>query len=295
VGTFRDTFLWGHVLGVAAQREDFTAAVDRWVKCRTPESTEKSEALKLLHNTLWGNVPDDVVQQHLLLHLDRLATQIGTRLEIRRIAMAPVDVGSGAYDEVRERLPWIRSNPAQGIRIELPGSVISVSRVRAVDASGTVAWTVPASAVQIIDARGGVLFIAERALHVGLAPAYLAQRGATNLFSSALRLNTPDMVPGYWAVDYVTGPATGKRVGHFPIAVKFQIWCQAAKALLALHSNVTTRGVSSQSRNVDGIQNSIQLAADINAPLEAVLDDYGRVLDTKMLRRRMRGIPCAPL
>ena len=301
VRQFRHDFLFGPVLGTTVRDGDFAAAWSRWTvpteSLPCPKTAQ--QAMQLLNEALWGNVPDSVIAAHLAMHTDRLATQTGIRLQLRRVAMSPIDDDTGQYDELRPRAPWVGTNAIGGvIRIELPGPVISVGRVRAIAADGTVSWTVQGSNVTIIDRRGGLIELGAGVDTTApiASPSETLVRGASNLFSSALRFNMLDTVPGVWAVEYVTGPVWDGRAGRLPLSIKFQVWCQAAKFLLALHSNVTTKGVSSQNRSVDGISNSISLTnsatSDINAALETILDKFGELVDTKMLARRMRGLPC---
>lgn len=302
VAQFRHDFLYGLVLGQSVTDKDFIAAWSKWtVPTETlPCPKTQQQAMELLNLALWGNVPDSTVLEHLRMQLSRLETQLGITMEIRQIAMEPIDGSSGQYDEIRPRLPWVGTNRINGaMRVEVPGPIIAVQRVRAVDAEGSVIREVDLNLVRIADKRMGIIeFVDPTGSGFPYrSPTSVVSGGASNLFGSALRLTAVDTYPGFWAVDYLTGPVTNGRAGEVPAAVKFQVWAQVAVFLLALHSNVTTKGVSSQSRNVDGISNSVNLTNtamyDVNSALEIILNKYGDLVSPGMLARRMRGIPCA--
>lgn len=296
VAQFRHDFLFGLVLQAATKDGDYVAAWQGWTVAPEsfPPPKTAEEAANIVRNVLFGNIPDNAVLAHLTMQLSRLSLTLGMRLDVQRVASLPLDASSGEYDAIGTRFPWVTTNITNGrMRVEIPGPILSVGRVRGLYSDGSLAFNVAGSSVSILDKRIGIISVPLSQDRAGV------EYGASNLFASALRFEALDTIPDFWAVDYVTGPAFAGRSGSVPSAIKFHVWCQTAKFMLALHSNVTTKGISNQSRSIDGLSNSVSLTNtamyDVNSALEIILDKYGELVDTKVLRRSMRGIPCVGL
>ena len=296
---FRREFLWGSVAQAAAQYGDFVAAASRWVKAPVsfPAPKTPAEAKELIESLLRGNLPDETVRAHILMQMDRLATRIGTRLEVRRVAMGPLDEDSDPYDVVRDRVPFVLSDGVAYTRIIVPGPILAVNRIRFV-ADNVAQWTVPIDIVTVADRRMGVITLPGYDAFPYASP-LATSRGASNLFASALRFNDIATRPGVWAVDYLTGPSVDNRAGQVPLAVVREVYCQAALSLLGMSSNALTKGVASQSRSADGVTYSISLQTsamyDIYSALEVIYEKMSEKLPVAVLQRRMVGIRCAPL
>lgn len=295
---FREDFFFGLVLQHSVTNGDFAAAASRWAFVppdKRPASQE--EARSIIVNKLKGNVPDAVILQHLLYQLGQLEVQTGVKLTVERVACEPFDTLTGPYTRIGQRVPWSQSDHATSTRISVPGPVLSVERVRGV-LNNTVVTEVPLNLVTIADRKQGHLSLG---LNLGAMSATgmpwsygLYATEETHLFTSPLRMNRPAVIPGFWAVDYTTGPTDGPLLAHVPIAIQFRVYCQAAIFLYGLNSNVVSKGIASQTRTVDGISNTISLTNsamyDLNSAIELILSKYGDGLDPKALRRRMSGI-----
>lgn len=299
VREFRETFLFGTVLGLCATKDDYVKAASSLLQtcdgsAVCPPSREAAE--QMVRDSLFGNVPDSSVFNHLLGQLGRLSDRLGIRVQTQRVVMEPLDSSSGTYDLIAPRVQHVASNEGAFTQIQVTGPIVRVDRVRMVTPSGSVSKTIETDRVIVADARNGIINVPSNATWLAVAPRE-APRGYTNLFNSALRLNNLDVTPNVWAVDYVKGPSFDGRAGRLPVSVKFHVWAQTARFLLSLHGNVTSKGVSSQSRSIDGITNSISLTASamygVNSAMEEILESYGDMSDVKFMVRRIRGIGCA--
>lgn len=287
VDRFRRDFMFGIVLQYAKRDKDFREAVTSWEFSDARPATE-AEAYEILTKRLRGNISDEAVSDQLLFHLSNQEVRIGLRFGLRQIAMAPLDDESAPYDEVSDRLSLI-SSTASYVRLQLPGPIASVRRIRIV-VNGVTQGTLPASAWQVSDSRQGVVQISSGGWAAENSARFVPTGDDGNLFASSLRFLRPPTVPSVYAVDYTAGVADGK----VPLALLYTVWCDAARFLLSLNSTILTKGISSQSRTVDGISNNISLTNtamyDINSALELIVKDYAEKMSPTVLARKMRGI-----
>lgn len=301
VERYRETFFFGTVLENAiVSSKDFIRTAADWYKL-PPDKRPKSEAeaRAIIVNTMRGNMPDDVILRHLGMALSRAEIQIGIPLEPRRIVMPPLDDGAKQgidYDEVAPRISWRSSTADWWQRIELPNPVISVQRIRAV-VGGTVSYTVAENDFEVIDFKGGIIAIHQirppAPTDTGYYPRYdVGTRD--NLWRSALRMQASPFVPGYWSVDYTTGPMHQGRVGYIPAALQWYVWADAARYIWSESGIQISKGVASQTRSIDGISNTVSLTASamygLNSAIEQVIKEYKEGFPISIIRQQMRGL-----
>lgn len=300
VKAFRETFFFGTVLEHAiSSSSDFIRTSVDW-NTLPPDRRPKdaAEARAIVVNTMRGNMPDTAVLEHLRSALSWAEVQVGIPLQISRIVSEPVDDGVREgidYDEVAPRLAWRASHSDFMTRIELPKPILSVQRIRAF-VNGQLAWSLSADDYEITLARQGVIKLRTSISNVtpsAWVPMYTTINASDNLWQSPLRVHKAPTLPGFWAVDYTTGPIINGRVGYVPSALRFLVWAHACRYVWSLDGMVISKGIASQSRSIDGISNSASLTASamygLNSAIETVTQDYLKAMPWSTLRNKMAG------
>lgn len=236
----------------------------------TPAGTELSAAASEIADEL----PDDVIRGQLAAALSELEMKTGRPYGRVVCKGTPVDAGlvqGRDYDLEVPRRPYYPSEVRQNYKIDLPGGVVSVERVR-LYWYGSKVWEIDDSSVtsSIRLEHPGV-----SSLHIMPTTGALFQVGALQydpmLSIYQTLLPGAGHLPDAWSVDYTLGPVTKTGVQGIEAALAQWVYACAALTLLPMAALARTQGVQSASIGIDGLSKSVSLAGPhIHAALTAV-------------------------
>lgn len=244
-------------------------------------------------------MPDTLIRAHLRTAASEAFVRLGIDPATERVLGSEVDpseVLGVTYDREERRWPlsgWSTRAPFQ-FRIDMPGNVMEIERVRAFfmgvelfevnagDATDwilTTEWSRPGVA-HIVPRSGATLVFA----YEGWAPPrFLMGQGR------------PAPIPDFWSIDYTRGlvsPFGGGRA-EVPANLRGWVYSKAGVAILSLLGAGRSDGVTSHSISIDGISESVGLQASaiygLYSSLEEVMRREVKGVDFKALTRLLRG------
>lgn len=247
-----------------------------------------------------GVLTDTVIRWQLKVALSELQMKIGMPFSIQVCKALPIDEGlvkGMDYDQVVPRLPYSMDGALEWYRMTLPGSVISVERIRAFYFNQQI-WELSPSNNADVNIKlewprqGSVHVLPTEFTSVFLGPGPLGY-GAGSVFQSIYQLHMP--LPDFWAVDYTIGPVTRDgQVGQLEAVLVDWVYCVAGIKLFSLEGIARSKGLSSASVSLDGVSRSVGLQASaiygLNSALEHVLDEATKRINWKQIRASMRGL-----
>lgn len=305
---WRQRYAYGVVLGQGEPIAE-TDSVAQILGCDAGRGRAKTaagravEAQSLITQAA-NDLPNDVIRWHLRAALSELEIKLGLPMGIVITKGDPVDPGLTLgvdYDKTEPRRVFLDSERRDYYRIDLPAGVISVERVRAYW-FGQPVWSISAT-----DSNLGLL----RLEHPGTSSLHILPTQAATLLVAMPTLSTPaygamQMISGYpsplpdvWSVDYTMGPRTRfGEIGQIEAALVHWVYCKAGIVLLSVGGMASSRGLTSASLSIDGLNKSIGLQASamygINSALETRLKEAAEALDIKALRAYKRGLRVRP-
>jgi hypothetical protein len=231
-------------------------------------------------------VPAETIRWHLRCALSELEVKLGIPMGIQICKSDPIDPGlvqGRDYDRVVGRLPYVRGDADQWFLIKAPSSLISVERVRAYY-FGQLAW-------EISEARGNMNLLQVEwpkvgELHVlptNLAMLMVTPTGQYGIFQTLW--NARNAIPGFWALDYTTGPiAEDGTPGEIELVLANWVCSIAGISILGGASMAASKGFTSTSLSFDGVSRSISLPPSLFGALSDTLDKTAQRIDWKSLR-----------
>ncbi|MGB0972403.1 MAG: hypothetical protein ACPGVG_15800, partial [Mycobacterium sp.] len=247
-----------------------------------------------------GILTDDVIRWQLRVAMSELEMKLGIPFSIQVCKSAPVDDGlikGRDYDKIVPRMPYTVDSAWEWYRMTLPGSVISVERVRAFYFNQMIWEFTPenggAENIKLEWPRqGSVHLLPNEFTSVFLGPGPLFW-GSGAVWQAIHQINQP--VPDFWAVDYTIGPVTRDgQVGQLEDVLIDWVYCVAGMKLFSIEGIARSKGLSSASVSLDGVSRSVGLQASaiygLNSALEHVLDEATKRIDWKRIRTSKRGL-----
>lgn len=243
-----------------------------------------------------GMIPDSVIEWHLRAVTSELEIRLGQPLKSWRCLATPVDDGlvlGRDYDCEVPRLPFNMSDLGQWFRIDLPGGVNEVTRVRGYYfGQRCFEWSADQgneSNIFVEWRKTGIVHIIPRELQSLIA---LGVPGG-GLWTTMVGLARP--VPNFWAVDYRRGPVA-EYGGPGQIEAAFVDWvsCSAGIRIFSLSGTIQSAGIANTSISIDGISESIGTTASavygLFSAYETVLKDRVKGINIERLVRLKRGL-----
>jgi hypothetical protein len=244
----------------------------------------------------------ETVAWHLRCALSELQLKIGRPFGLVVVKSPPVDAGliQGVhYDKLMPRRPYTHGEGESWYRIDVPGPVLSVQRLRAYY-YGQLIW-------EFSQARGNIDLVRTAWQNMGVnhilpinfqsiivTQSELGGPGNYGVWHTLGAHRSP--VPDFWAVDYTTGPfdrETGTPE-QIPLVLVNWVMAVAGQALLGIAGMARTGGVTNQSVSFDGLSRSVGLSqsgqAGLYGALEANFKAIEQRIDWKQVRAALRGI-----
>lgn len=239
-----------------------------------------------------------VIRYHLRAALSDLELRLGVPLGIVSYRSEPLDERDElgrTFDQLLPRRPYVRDEAADFYRLRLPPGCLSIERIRGV-LFGTVVLEVSRAA-----GNGEILRLEwpkvgeVHMIPVNLQAVLLAQGSGYALSFYELMQRTGGSPPDFWAIDCTCGP-TGQydgTPGQIELVLAHWVGLRAARAILPLLGDATSRGVTSTSTSFDGYSTSVSLASGQGGLYSATLAAFKALeeeIDWKRLRTYKRGL-----
>jgi len=245
-----------------------------------------------------AGIPDDTIRWHLRAALSELEVKLGVPMGIQIIKAMPLDAGlvkGQHYDKLEPRRPYTHSETRAWFRIDIPGSVISVERIRAYYFDRLV-WNFAddeLDQVLLEHPKEGGIHIMPRNLQSVLISTTSMGAGNYGIWETINLQHSP--VPDFWAVDYTIGPVTQSgKPGHVEAILAHWVSCVAGILLLSQGGLAQSQGLTSSSVSMDGVSRSISLQASaiygINSALEHAYEAAEKRINWKQIRALKRGL-----
>lgn len=244
-------------------------------------------------------LPDRTILWHLRAAVSELELKLGLRFGVEVLKADPVDDGlveGQHFDRRIGRFPYFLQDARQYFKIDVPGPIVSVQRVRAYY-FGQKIWefdgTTANSSVRVEWAPQGAIHL----MPLSLQGLILTGNGQYGVWHTVALHRSP--LPDFWAVDYTTGPvARDGSVGRIEAVLAHWCYAVAGMTLLSLSGMAQSKGLSSASVSMDGVSRSIGLQASaiygLNSATEHVYDETTKRIDWKELRAQKRGMRILP-
>lgn len=273
---WRERYAWGLALGpgdVAIQRGRTRCA---------PPAEAASEFSRLT-----ASLPPETIRWHLRTALSALEVQLGIPLGITVVKSPNLDEGA-MYDRLDARRPFLPMDSIQFLKIDLPGPVISVERIRAYY-FGLLQWQWSTNMETLnsvrVEWKAGNIHIVP--LNLGVAAAGMDP----SIFSLIQRFGPTNVMVDFWSVDYTLGPIDRNgHPGQVPAAAAHWVYCQAALTLFPMIGTAITKGLSGTSVSIDGVSRSVSVSGEhVYSAVEQAAQRATELLDVKRLRAALRG------
>ena len=245
-------------------------------------------------------VPLDLIRHQLRAALSELEMKLGTPMGVVVYKSETLDAGQvvgATFDQLLPRRPYQWQNAMQFYKLDLPGNVLSVQRIRGyLYGTKIMEWSDAAGNLSELLAewpRQGALHI----LPNNLALAFIGASGgvAFSFWESLGRQGLTygaDTVPGFWAIDCTCGPSTSYGPeGHIELVLAHWVAVRAARPILALAGQLRTGGASSTSVSFDGFSRSVSISGThVYSALQDVYKELEEAIDWERLCKRKRGL-----
>lgn len=270
-----------------------------------PPLDETDEACARLREATMGYsdvlkaVPLETIRFHLLTALSELEGKLGAPMGVvvyRSLNLDDGQVEGVTFDKLLSRRPYLRGDARSFHRLDTPGSLLSVQRIRGYiygtkvlelsteqnNLDGIVSeWRktgslhiMPQNITQAFVGAGSILFDDFFGDYRDIGPAMRTQ-----------------VLPNFWAIDCTCGPTTSYGPdGHLELSLANWVGVHAAQPILAIAGLTQTSGASSSSVSFDGYSRSVSLSGKHPyAALSDVYADMEKAIDWERLRRNRRG------
>lgn len=292
---WRDRFLWGTALATSR------GVVGDQVTTLHISAEDRAALTRYV-----GNIPDHVIVWHLRAALSELSEKLDYPMETTIVKGTPVDTGlvrGRDYDVEMERMAWSRESAESFYRLQVPGPIISIQRIRLYSADAAV-LDVSSSAgnmslINITDKKTGTIHLLPYVTISGtVSSSTFLTVDRSGVVQPALDLRrgfSNSSVPDSWSIDYIRGPIAENGIGgHIEAQLAQWVGAYVAKNLINLSSAIRS-ALSSSSVSIDGVSQSIGLTASamysITSALEKVYQDTTKGIDWVAMRRRKKGMP----
>lgn len=247
------------------------------------ESNTPSEVL--------DGIPTELIRYHLRVALSTLEVLLDYPMGVQVVKSTPVDEGlvlGTDYDVERGRLPFTQGETAEWYRIDLPGNIISIQRLRAFFFDQIV-WEISdddPNLLRMQHPRQGVAHI----IPIQLS-SLIVRASGFGLWETVWGFAMQSPIPQFWAVDYTTGPVTNQgQPGHIELVLAHWVAMCAALSIFGIDSVLSTYGVTSTSLSFDGLSRSISVPTNIHQAAVEAFEKLMELIDWKAMRTRKKGI-----
>lgn len=252
--------------------------------------------------TVIAQISDDTIRWWLRCALSELQVKLGIPLGVAIVKSPPLDDGltQGVdYDVLMPRRPYTHGEAAHWYRIDVPGPILSVQRVRGYY-YGQAVWEFSQSRDNIDLIR--VEWPTEGSMHIlpinfqTIIVTQTGQGGPGNygVWHTLGAHRSP--VPDFWSVDYTKGPVEKETGNPAELELVLINWCMcvAGQNILSMAGLAKSQGITSSSLSMDGLSRSIGLTTgelhSIYGALEEALHRAEERIDWKQLRKYKRGL-----
>lgn len=260
-------------------------------------ATEAEEAAATINEVL----TDDAIRWHLRAALSELQVKLGVPMGITVIKSPPIDEGliQGVdYDKVIPRRPYTHGEAEEWYRIDVPGPILSVERVRAFY-YGQLIWEFSSDRDNINLIRtewevpGSMHILPINFQSVIVTKSALGGPGNYGVWHTLGAHRSP--VPDFWGIDYTRGPLDRETgTPTLPVVLVDWVMSVAGVKLLSMEGIARSKGLTSTSVSFDGLSRSVGLQASaiygLNSALEEVLRRNEERIDWKRLALYMKGL-----
>lgn len=284
---WRDRYAYGLLLGEVTR-----------IASMVGQAGDRTQAMKKKIQEL----PDDVIRWHLRAAASELEMKLGLKFNMQIVKSLPIDEGlkiGQDYDLSVPRQAFSRAMQESWCRIDLPETpVLSVERVRAWYGDQLL-WELSAEhgleeVLTIAHPKQGTIHLMPFwSISAAAFPSLSMNSGVLTYMRRMWGMMDP--IPGYWGVDFTTGPSTGGMPNEIPAVLADWCYSVASLKLLQIGALGITKGVSGGSTSIDGISRSVNFnPSGLYANLERALQTTIDRIDWKQIRLSMRGILVRP-
>lgn len=302
---WRERYAYGIVLGPGEKPAE-SQALQTLLGCKSKKGQPKTAGARAITTPdeaiacLASEIPLKVIRWHLRAAASQFELMSGMPLGVVTVVSDPVDAGlvQGVDYDLREpRRPYTAANQRDYYRIDLPGPVLSIERIRAYFFDQLV-WSIAPDEnnmdMVLLEhpAQGSVHILPNQNATILVTAPQLA---APYYGPFRLMGELPSPLPGVWAVDYTMGPRTSWGTpGEIPAAVAHWIYCKAGIMLMSIGGMSASKGLTNASLSIDGLSKSIGLQASamygINSALENRMKEATESLDIDRLKLQLKGL-----
>lgn len=246
-----------------------------------------------------AGLPDDLIRWHLRCALSELEVKLEYPMGIEVIKGDPVDPGlvlGTDYDRIEPRRPYTQSGVNNWYRLDVPGPVVSVQRIRAFYFDNLVFTTTEEEAdgtsIEVTHPKQGTIQILPLQTVLTLITRS-GWYGSANLLLMNQAQASP--IPAVWSIDYTRGPvADDGTPGHIEAVLANWCYAVAGMTILGIDGLARSRGITSTSLSMDGVSRSISMQPNLNGTLIDYFDKLTQRIDWKAIKSFKKGIRLIP-